>query len=153
MSNSGYQHLVVCGYVGKGPEQRNERAPVMFPIATSEKWTNPQGEEKSHTEWHTIHIFGKAGQAALKYVEKGQIVLVEGKVKTHSWEDSETGEKRYRSFVHGHRWQYITGPRTRTNQNNEYHHDDHNRGNTQPQRLQGDDPSFSDDNLEDDIPF
>lgn len=58
-------------------------------MATSEKWTDKDGEKKESTEWHKISCFRKTAEIVGQYLKKGQQVCVLGKIKTRKWEDKE----------------------------------------------------------------
>jgi single-strand DNA-binding protein len=91
-----YQKIVLIGNVGKDPEIRTfENGKLAsFSLATSETFKNKQGEKQTNTEWHNINVFGKLADIIEKWVKKGQMLCVEGKVKTRSYDDKD-GNKRY----------------------------------------------------------
>lgn len=90
----------ILGYLGDDPEihttqQGGEtRKLARFSVATSEYWTDKEtGEKKEKVEWHRIVAFGKTAEVAEKYLMKGSLVLVQGKLRTERWQDS-TGVER-----------------------------------------------------------
>lgn len=90
----------LLGRVGKDPEIRNldnGTKVANFSIATSENWTDKNGEKKEATEWHNISIFGKLADIVERYVKKGQLLYIEGKIKTRSWDQD--GVKKYMTEV------------------------------------------------------
>ena len=70
-----------------------------FSIATSRRWKDRDGNKQEQTEWHNIVVWGKAAEIAGQYLTKGKQVFVEGRLQTRSWDDRNTGEKKYRTEV------------------------------------------------------
>ena len=71
-----------------------------FPIATNETYTNRQtGEKVTNTEWHNIVVRNKAAEICEKYLNKGDKIYVEGRLKTRQWQ-GEDGNMRYTTEVH-----------------------------------------------------
>lgn len=69
-----------------------------FNLATSERWTDKDGQKQEKTEWHRLVIFGKLAEIVAKYVLQGDQVFCEGQLQTRSWEDQQ-GVKRYTTEV------------------------------------------------------
>ena len=92
--------IMLIGRVGKEPEQKPNNGPVVLSLATTEKWKDRNsGERREQTEWHNLVMWGRTGEIALDYVEKGMMLYVEGKVQTDSWQDQETGKTRYSTKI------------------------------------------------------
>jgi len=93
--------VILVGRLGKEPETTFTPSGVQitkFPVATSERFK--KGEEwDEKTEWHNIIAFNKTAQFASDYFKKGFQVYIEGKLSTSSWEDKETGQKRYKTEI------------------------------------------------------
>ncbi len=71
-----------------------------FPIATNETYTNKQtGEKVTNTEWHNIVVRNKAAEICEKYLNKGDKIYVEGRLKTRQWQ-GEDGGTRYTTEIH-----------------------------------------------------
>jgi single-strand DNA-binding protein len=91
--------VILVGNLGKDPETRTlESGTVMcrFSLATTETYKNRQsGEKTSHTEWHNIVLWRGLAEVADKYLHKGDKVLIEGRIRSRSWEDKESGQMRY----------------------------------------------------------
>jgi len=87
--------VILVGNVGKNPEHRKTENSeyVKFPLATSESY---KGEKK--TEWHNILIWGKLADVVQKYVNKGQLLYLEGKIQNRSWDDAD-GNKKYMTEI------------------------------------------------------
>ncbi len=89
--------IILVGNVGKEPEIRYLDSGVAlckFPLATNEKYKNKNGENVKNTEWHNIILWRKLAEIAEKYVKKGDLLYLEGKISTRSYDDKE-GNKRY----------------------------------------------------------
>jgi len=67
-------------------------------LATTEKYTNRSGEKVEDTEWHNLTFFGKTAEIAEKYVKKGDLISVVGKIKTRKWQDKD-GNDRYTTDI------------------------------------------------------
>jgi single-strand DNA-binding protein len=70
-----------------------------FSVATSRRWRDRDGNRQEQTEWHTVVCWGRQAEVAGEYLKKGRQVYVEGRLQTRSWDDKQTGEKRYRTEV------------------------------------------------------
>lgn len=92
---------IIIGNLGADPVKRftqSGSAVTNFSLATSEKWTDKNGELQENTEWHKIVVFGKQAESCEKYLSKGRPVCVEGKIQTNEWEDKD-GNKRYTTEI------------------------------------------------------
>lgn len=94
----------LIGHLGKDPEVRtlnNGNRVASFNIATSETWKDRNtGERKQQTEWHRISVWQEgAVDFCDKYLRKGDMVLIEGKIKTRKWKD-QSGNDRYSTEIH-----------------------------------------------------
>ena len=98
---SGVNKVILVGRLGKDPEVRNlENGAVVanFSLATSESYKDRNtGEKKEITEWHNIVLWRGLAEVAQKYVRKGDMVYIEGKLRTRSWEKE--GVTRYTTEV------------------------------------------------------
>ena len=97
MQKSSINKVIIVGYLGQSPEARftpQGTAVTNISVATKESWKNQNGEVQERTEWHRIDIYGKIAETAAQYLTKGQLVYVEGRLKTDEWDDKETGAKR-----------------------------------------------------------
>ena len=92
--------VILLGRVGKDPETRNGTSGniATFSLATSEKYKNKQGESVENTEWHSITAFKNLADIVDKYVKKGDLLYIEGKIHTNTWDDKE-GNKRYSTGI------------------------------------------------------
>jgi single-strand DNA-binding protein len=97
---SGINKVILVGHLGKDPEVRHLEGGVSvasFPLATSETYTK-DGKKVEQTEWHNIVMWRGLADIAAKYLQKGKLVYIEGKLRTRSFEDKE-GNKRYTTEV------------------------------------------------------
>ena len=98
---NGLNKAILIGNLGRDPEVRytpSGLAVAYFSIATSETWTNKEGEKETRTEWHRIVAFGKLGEICGEYLAKGKQIYIEGRIQTRDWEDKE-GVKRYTTEI------------------------------------------------------
>ncbi len=92
--------VILIGNVGKDPEVNyiKEDLPVArFSLATSESYTNREGEKVTNTEWHNIVIWRGLAKVVEKYVRKGSKLYIEGKITNRQYEKD--GQTRYISEV------------------------------------------------------
>ncbi len=88
--------VILVGNVGKDPVVRyfdKGAAKATFPLATSESYTNQQGETITTTEWHNIVLWRALAEVAEKTVKKGSQVYIVGKIKTRSYVDKDGNNK------------------------------------------------------------
>ncbi|MGD9345006.1 MAG: single-stranded DNA-binding protein [Candidatus Aminicenantes bacterium] len=96
--------VLLIGHLGRNPELRyipqTERAVANFNLATNERYFNPNTNESDiRAEWHRIVAWGKLAEFCEKYLAQGKQVLIEGKLRTRSWQDRD-GNKKYTTEVH-----------------------------------------------------
>src|SRR5574337_1471322 len=88
---------ILVGNLGRDPEVRftpSGRAVAKFPLATSERWTDQEGNRQERTEWHNVVVWGKQAETCGQYLAKGRQVFVEGSIRTRQYDDKD-GNKRY----------------------------------------------------------
>jgi single-strand DNA-binding protein len=94
--------VILVGNLGRDPEVRSTPSgqPVAsFTLATNRKWKDKNGQRQEQTEWHQIVCWGRQAEVAGQYLTKGKQIYVEGRLQTRSWEDRQSGEKRYKTEV------------------------------------------------------
>lgn len=100
---SGVNKVILVGRLGKDPEVRhleNGASVANFSMATSETYKDrTTGERREQTEWHNVVLWRGLAEVAEKYVKKGDMIYVEGKLRTRSWEKD--GVTRYTTEVVG----------------------------------------------------
>ena len=94
--------VILVGRLGKDPEIRSTPSGdtlAKFTIATDEKYTDRSGAKQERTEWHNIIAWRKLAEICGQYLKKGKLVYIEGSLRTDSWEDKESGQKKYRTEI------------------------------------------------------
>ena len=94
--------VTLVGNVGKDPEIRSSASGVMvanFTLATSDRFQDQGGQWQDRTEWHALVAFKRTAEIVRDYVKKGSKLYIEGKLQTRSWDDKETGQKRYKTEI------------------------------------------------------
>jgi len=92
MQKKSLNKVILIGHLGARPEGRytkEGRAVVSFSLATNETWNNGDGKIIEHTEWHNIVAWGKIADFATEYLKKGQLVHVEGVLRSRQWADKD----------------------------------------------------------------
>ena len=101
--------VILIGNLGRDPEVRytpSGTAVANFSLATTENWTNKDGEKQSRTEWHRIVAWGRLGETCGEYLSKGSQVYIEGSIQTNEWEDQE-GNKRKTTEIRAWKMQML----------------------------------------------
>lgn len=95
--------VMLIGHLGADPEMRATTGGVPIArlrIATTEVWNDrASGQRQEKTEWHTVIAFDKLAGICERYLGKGRLVYVEGALQTRTWDDKETGQKRYATEI------------------------------------------------------
>lgn len=92
--------VILLGNVGAEPEVRaldGGKKVARLRVATTERYTDQQGNKQEQTEWHNVTLWGGLADVADKYVHKGSQVYLEGKIRTREYEQN--GEKRYATEI------------------------------------------------------
>ena len=98
----GVNKVILVGNLGKDPEVKYTQsgmAVASFSLATTEKVKDKDGNWQDRTEWHNIKAFGRTAEVAGEYLKKGRTVYIEGRIHNDSWDDKETGQKKYRTEI------------------------------------------------------
>lgn len=77
-----------------------------FSVATNRVWKDAQGAKKEATEYHNVVVWGRQAETSAQYLKQGQSVLVEGRMQTRSWDDTTSGQKKYRTEIVADRVQF-----------------------------------------------
>lgn len=107
---AGINKAIIIGRVGKDPEVNytpSGHAVAKFSVATSEKYKDSSGNTIENTEWHNIVAWRKLAEIIGQYVHKGDMIYIEGKLKTESWEKD--GVKHYRTNIEAKDVQFLGG--------------------------------------------
>ena len=98
----GVNKVILVGNVGKDPEIRATQGGMSiasFSLATTDRTKGQDGQWTDRTEWHNLVAFQRTAEIVRDYVKKGSQVYVEGKIQTRSWDDKESGQKKYRTEI------------------------------------------------------
>ena len=99
----GVNRVMLIGNLGRDPEMQFLEGNIgvaKFSLATTETFKDRSGKLISQTEWHTIVLWRGLADLAQKYLHKGSLVYIEGRLKTRSWEDKE-GNKKFATEIVG----------------------------------------------------
>ena len=99
--------VFILGNLTRDPESRslpNGQTVTNFSIATNRFYTDKNNEKKQQTEFHNIVAFGKLAETSSRYLIKGSLSLIEGRLQTRSWQDN-SGNKHYRTEIIAERLQ------------------------------------------------
>ena len=94
--------VIIVGNLGQEPEVKTTASGkkiTNLSVATSETFNDREGQRQERTEWHRIVLFDKLAELAERYLAKGRKVYVEGRLQTRSWDDQQTGQKRYSTEI------------------------------------------------------
>ncbi len=94
--------VILIGNLGKDPEIKytpNGTAVGRFSLATNERYKDKDGNWQDRTEWHNIVVWQRLAEIAGEYLKKGRTVYIEGRLRTDSWEDKNTHEKKYKTEI------------------------------------------------------
>jgi single-strand DNA-binding protein len=99
----GVNRVMLIGNLGKDPDVQYLEGNIgvaKFSLATTETFKDRTGKLISQTEWHTVVLWRGLAELAQKYLHKGSLVYIEGRLRTRSWEDKE-GNKKFATEVVG----------------------------------------------------
>ena len=103
--------VMVLGNLGQDPELRNTAngmAVATLRVASTDTWSDANGQRQERTEWHTIVVWGRSAENCKQYLAKGRSVFVEGRLQTRKWQDKE-GHDRYSTEIVADRVQFVGG--------------------------------------------
>jgi single-strand DNA-binding protein len=104
--------VILVGNLGKDPEIKYtpQGKPVAkFSLATNERYKDKDGQWQDRTEWHNIVLWERLAEIAGEYLKKGGKVYIEGRIRTDSWDDKQTGQKKYMTNIIGHDLVLLSG--------------------------------------------
>jgi single-strand DNA-binding protein len=107
----GVNKVILVGHLGADPEIKytaSGSALCTFRLATSEAFTDRDGQQQTRTEWHRIVTWGKLAEICGQYLSKGRLAYVEGSIRTRSWDDN-SGVKRYMTEINARDVQFLSG--------------------------------------------
>jgi single-strand DNA-binding protein len=94
--------VILLGNVGKDPEIRSTPSGTIvanFSLATASRFQDQKGEWQERTEWHNLVAFKRTAEIVRDYVKKGAKLYIEGSLRTSSWDDRQSGEKKFRTEI------------------------------------------------------
>jgi single-strand DNA-binding protein len=94
--------VILIGNLGKDPEVKytpSGMAVARFTLATNERYKDKEGNWQDKTEWHNLVAFQRTAEIVGEYLKKGRSCYVEGRLQTSSWDDKESGQKKYRTEI------------------------------------------------------
>ena len=106
--------VILVGNVGKDPVVRyfdKGVAKATFPLATSETYTNQQGETITSTEWHNIVLWRGLAEVAENYLKKGNTVFIEGRIRRREYEDKDGIKRNVTDIIGDNMTMLVTGQR------------------------------------------
>ncbi len=94
--------VILIGNLGKDPEVKYTQtgmAVARFSLATADRVKDKEGNWQERTEWHNLVAFQRTAEIAGEYLKKGSKVYIEGRLHSDSWDDKETGQKKYKTEI------------------------------------------------------
>jgi single-strand DNA-binding protein len=104
--------VILVGNVGKDPEVKyidGNKVVARITLATNESYRDRNGQNVEQTEWHNIEMWDDLARLAEKYVKKGKMIYVEGKLRTNKWMDKETNQERQSKFIRATAMTFLGG--------------------------------------------
>ena len=103
---------IVIGNLTRDPELKSLPSGIKvcsFSVATNRVWKDANGNRQESADYHNVVVFGRQAETVAQYMKKGNSILVEGRMQTRSWDDKNSGEKKYRTEIIADRTQF--GPK------------------------------------------
>jgi single-strand DNA-binding protein len=102
MAGKSVNKVILVGNLGKDPEVKYTPSgtPVAkLTVATNERYKDKDGQWQDRTEWHNVVLWQRLAEIAGEYLKKGGKVYIEGRLQTRSWDDKQSGQKKYMTEV------------------------------------------------------
>ena len=102
MQKSSVNKVILVGHIGNKPEGRytsSGTSTANFSLATNESWIDNDKEKKERTEWHNIVAWNKLADFATEYLQKGQLIYIEGRLQTRTYKDKENIQRRITEII------------------------------------------------------
>ena len=148
---AGVNKVIIVGRLGADPEVKTVSTGqnvARLNLATSDNWTDQNGQKQERTEWHRVVAWGRLADLCGKYLAKGRQIYLEGRLQTRSWEDQQ-GAKRYTTEIVASTIQFLGGASERSQDSGNYQQQNTQNNNSSFQDF-GPEPSFD---SNDEIPF
>ena len=107
---AGLAKITIIGNLGGDPEMRylpNGDAVTNFSVAVTRKYRTRDGEDREDTDWYRVSCYRRLAEVANEYLSKGRPVYIEGRPRLHTWDDTNTGEKRARIEIDANEMQML----------------------------------------------
>lgn len=117
---SSLNRATIIGRLGSDPEVRytqSNTAVATLSVATSEKYTDKNGERQENTEWHRVVAWGKLAEICQEYLKKGSLVYIEGPIQTRKWENKD-GATQYTTEIKALSMQMLDSKSSNSNDSN-----------------------------------
>ncbi len=104
--------VILIGNLGAKPELKflpSGQAVAEMRLATTDTYTDKSNQRQEKTEWHRVVVWGKTAENCAQYLDKGRQVYIEGRLQTRSWDDKNTGEKRYMTEIVANQVTFLGG--------------------------------------------
>ena len=102
MQKSSVNKVILVGHIGNKPEGRytpSGMSTSSFSLATNESWIDSENEKQERTEWHNVIAWNKLADFASEYLQKGQLIYIEGRLQTRTYKDKENIQRRITEIV------------------------------------------------------
>ena len=102
MQKSSVNKVILVGHLGNKPEGRytpSGASTASFSLATNESWIDSENEKQERTEWHNIIAWNKLADFVTEYLQKGQLIYIEGRLQTRTYKDKEEIQRRITEVV------------------------------------------------------
>jgi len=102
MAGKSVNKVILLGNLGKDPELKytpSGTAVAKFSLATNDRFKDKEGQWQDRTEWHNVTAWARTAEIAGEYLKKGSKVYIEGSLRTHSWDEKQTGQKKYMTEI------------------------------------------------------
>ena len=102
MQKSSVNKVILVGHIGNKPEGRytpSGTSTSSFSLATNESWIDSENEKQERTEWHNIIAWNKLADFATEFLQKGQLIYIEGRLQTRTYKDKEEIQRRITEIV------------------------------------------------------
>lgn len=96
-----FNKVFILGNLTRDPELRNTptgQSVVSFGVATNRVWFDKNRQKQTEAEFHNVVAWGKLAEIISRYLSKGKLVFIEGRLKTRTWED-QSGQKKYKTEI------------------------------------------------------
>ena len=104
---------IVIGNLTRDPELKSLPSGIKvcsFSLATNRVWKDKNGTRQESADYHNVVVFGRQAETVAQYMKKGSSIMVEGRMQTRSWDDKNSGEKKYRTEIVAEKTQF--GPKS-----------------------------------------